>query len=77
MEKGTFDISGRIPVSMSGGLLGKGHPSSATGVAQICELVWQMRGQAGQRQVKDPKLGLSHCCGGDTGMATCVNIVKK
>ena len=77
MEKGTFDITGRIPVNMSGGLLAKGHPTSATGVAQICELVWQLRGEAGQRQVKDPRVGVSHCCGGDEGMACVVNIVKK
>ncbi|MFC1873802.1 thiolase family protein, partial [Chloroflexota bacterium] len=77
MEEGVFNITGRIPVSMSGGLLAKGHPTSATGVSHICELVWQMRGQAGQRQVKDPKIGLSHCSGGDEGMACVVNVVKK
>ncbi|MFC2031932.1 thiolase family protein [Chloroflexota bacterium] len=77
MEEGAFDLTGRIPVSMSGGLLAKGHPTSATGVAQICELVWQMRGQAGQRQGKDPKVSLSHCCGGNFGMVCGVNILKK
>ncbi|MBI4286753.1 MAG: hypothetical protein HY670_12765 [Chloroflexi bacterium] len=51
MERGHFGLNGPLPVSMSGGLLGKGHPTSATGVAQIGELVWQMRGQAGHRQV--------------------------
>ncbi len=77
IEKGEFDIGGRIPVNPSGGLLAKGHPTAATGVAQICEIVWQMRGQAGQRQVRELKVGLSHCCGGDRGMACCVNILKK
>ena len=77
MEEGVFEITGRIPVSMSGGLLAKGHPTAATGIAQICELIWQMRGQAGQRQVKNPKVGLSHCCGGDFGMACGVIILKK
>jgi acetyl-CoA acetyltransferase len=77
MEKGTFDIGGRIPISMSGGLLGKGHPTAATGIAQICELVWQLRGEAGSRQVMAPKVGLSHCAGGDKGMVSVVNIVKK
>ncbi len=62
---------------MSGGLLAKGHPTSATGIAQICELTWQMRGQAGERQVKDPKVGLSHCCGGDLGQACVVSVLKK
>ena len=77
MEEGAFDISGSIPVNVSGGLLGKGHPTAATGIAQLCEIVWQLRGQAGQRQVPSPRAGLSHSCGGDEGMATYVNIVKK
>ena len=77
MEEGAFDITGRVAVSPSGGLLGKGHPTGATGVAQICDFVWQMNGQAGQRQVKEPKVCLSHCCGGNYGMACGVNIVKK
>ena len=77
MEEGYFDITGPIPVSMSGGLLGKGHPTSATGIAQICELVWQLQGKAGQRQVADPKVGLAHVCGGDEGMACTVGIVKR
>ncbi len=77
MEEGVFQITGSIPVNVSGGLLGKGHPTAATGIAQICEIVWQLRGQAGQRQVKNPKVGLTHCCGGDEGMATYVHIIKK
>ena len=77
METGTFNITGRIPVSMSGGLLGKGHPTSATGIAQLCELVWQLRGNAGARQVHNPKIGLAHCSGGNEGMASYVHIVKK
>jgi len=77
MEGGVFSITGRIPVNMSGGLLGKGHPTAATGIAQLCELVWQLRGQAGKRQVSNPKTGLAHCCGGDEGQASYVHIVKK
>jgi acetyl-CoA acetyltransferase len=77
MEEGVFNIAGSIPVNVSGGLLGKGHPTAATGIAQLCEIVWQLRGQAGQRQVNHPKTGLSHSCGGDEGMATYVNIVMK
>jgi acetyl-CoA acetyltransferase len=77
MEEGVFNIAGRIPVNVSGGLLGKGHPTAATGIAQICEIVWQLRGQAGQRQVSHPRTGLAHCCGGDEGMATFVHIIKK
>jgi acetyl-CoA acetyltransferase len=77
MEGGKFEIAGKTPVNVSGGLLGKGHPTSATGIAQLCELTWQLRGQAGERQVNNPKSGLAHCCGGDEGMATFVHILSK
>lgn len=77
MEEGAFEITGRIPVNMSGGLLAKGHPAAATGVAQVCELVWQIRGQAENRQVNRPRVGLCHCCGGDRGMACGVALVTN
>jgi acetyl-CoA C-acetyltransferase len=67
MEEGVFEITGRIPIKLSGGLLAKEHPTSATGISQICGLNWQMRASAGERQVKNPKVGVSHCCGGDLG----------
>ncbi|HVQ00758.1 MAG TPA: thiolase domain-containing protein [Candidatus Thermoplasmatota archaeon] len=63
-------LDGQIPVNTSGGLKAKGHPVGATGVAQIVELVLQLRGEAGKRQVKDAKLGLAHNVGGSG--ATCV-----
>jgi acetyl-CoA C-acetyltransferase len=69
-EGGEFVASGRtrldgdLPVNPSGGLKAKGHPIGATGVGQICELVWQLRGEADGRQVKDPRLGLQHNIGG-------------
>jgi benzoylsuccinyl-CoA thiolase BbsB subunit len=77
IDEGATEITGRIPVSTSGGLLAKGHPTAATGISQMYEIVWQMRGQAGQRQVKDPKVGLCNCNGGDQGMACGVVIIKK
>jgi len=78
IDEGTTELTGRIPVSTGGGLISRGHPTAATGVAQICEIVWQMRGEAGDRQIKNkPKVGLSHCCGGDMGMACGVNILKR
>lgn len=77
IDEGTTELTGKIPVNPGGGLLSRGHPTAATGVAQICELVWQMRGEAGERQVNDPKIGLSHCCGGDLGMVCGVNILRK
>jgi acetyl-CoA acetyltransferase len=64
IEEGATDINGRIPVNPSGGLLSKGHPVGTTGLAQVSEVVWQLRGEAGGRQVKDPKIGLTHCTGG-------------
>lgn len=79
LEQGDSQINGRLPINPSGGLLAKGHPIAATGVAQICELVWQLRGQAGQRQVADPKVGLAHCSGGGIagdGAVSVVSILK-
>ena len=51
--EGETSLTGRIPVNTSGGLLAKGHPIGATGVAQITECWWQLRGEAGERQVDD------------------------
>lgn len=79
LEHGWSEIDGRLPINPSGGLLAKGHPIAATGVAQICELVWQLRGQAGQRQVNSPRVGLAHCSGGGIagdGAVSVVSILK-
>ncbi len=64
LEDGETSVGGRIPVNPSGGLLAKGHPIGATGVAQIVEVVRQLRGQCGGRQVEGAKIGLTHCTGG-------------
>jgi len=64
VESGATVLGGRIPVNPSGGLLSKGHPLSATGVAQIVETLWQLRGLAGQRQVAGAKVALTHVVGG-------------
>ncbi len=69
-ENGETAINGRIPINTSGGLKAKGHPIGATGIAQAIEATLQLRGEAGGRQVKNPKYGLTHNVGG-TG-ATCV-----
>ena len=50
----------------SGGLISKGHPIGATGLAQCAELTWQLRGEAGPRQVDGAKTGLTHTLGGNT-----------
>ncbi len=65
VESGATSLGGRIPVNVSGGLLSRGHPVAATGIAQIAELVMQLRQEAGSRQVEDCKTGLAHCMGGD------------
>lgn len=61
---GQFDRDGRVAVSPSGGLLSRGHPVGATGVAQICETYWQLTQQAGQLQVAGARVGLTHVTGG-------------
>jgi benzoylsuccinyl-CoA thiolase BbsB subunit len=64
IESGQADLDGRIAVNPSGGLLSKGHPIGATGAAQVVEVVRQLRGEAGARQVAGAKVGLSHATGG-------------
>ncbi|TET98108.1 MAG: thiolase family protein, partial [Dehalococcoidia bacterium] len=57
-------VDGRIPVNTSGGLISKGHPIGATGIAQIYEIFSQLRGEAGDRQVANPRVGLTENGGG-------------
>jgi acetyl-CoA acetyltransferase len=64
IERGDSGPGGRQPVNPSGGLACRGHPVGATGVAQIVEAVWQLRGQAGPRQVPGARVALTHCTGG-------------
>ncbi|HDD45858.1 MAG TPA: thiolase domain-containing protein [Candidatus Aenigmarchaeota archaeon] len=75
IEEGETMIGGRIPVNPSGGLKAKGHPVGATGVAQIVELVKQLRGEAGKRQV-DAEIALAHNVGGSGATAT-VHILSR
>lgn len=64
ISTGATQIGGTIPVNPSGGLLAKGHPVGATGAAQIVEIVRQLRGEAGARQVEGARIGLTHATGG-------------
>ena len=71
-------LGGRCPVNTSGGLLRKGHPVGATGIAQIVELTEQLQGRSGQRQVEGAKVALAHNGGGTIGpdaAAMCVTIL--
>jgi len=78
--EGATELGGRIPVNPSGGLLAKGHPVGASGVAQVVEIVWQLRGEAGKRQVKNPRVGLAQIMGGykegDTRACTVHILIK-
>lgn len=65
-EKGWTSLGGKVPVNPSGGLKAKGHPIGATGAAQVAELVTQLRGEAGRRQVEGARIGLAHTLGGNT-----------
>jgi acetyl-CoA C-acetyltransferase len=67
VESGMTRLGGKIPVNTSGGLKSKGHPVGATGVAQIIEIVEQLRGESGERQVNGARLGLAQNMGGSGG----------
>jgi len=75
IDRGDPCIGGKVPVNASGGLLSKGHPLGATGVANIVEIVWHLRGEAGARQVENSKVGLAHVIG--LGSACTIHILKK
>lgn len=64
VDDGSTALGGRVPVNPSGGLIARGHPLGATGTAQVCELTWQLRGAAGERQVKGARVAVAQCSGG-------------
>jgi acetyl-CoA acetyltransferase len=74
-ERGETRLGGRIPVNPSGGLECKGHPIGATGVAQLHELVLQLRGEAGGRQVDGARFGIAENSGGFYGIEEAVAAV--
>jgi acetyl-CoA acetyltransferase len=63
LAEGTFGPRGRLPVNVSGGLLSKGEPLGASALGQVVELVRQLRGEAGTRQVEAARVGLAHTIG--------------
>jgi acetyl-CoA acetyltransferase len=80
LRSGMTQIEGRIPVNTSGGLSSRGHPVGATGLGQICEVSWQLRGEAGARQVKRPRFGMAQNSGGwleGESAATNVHILER
>lgn len=81
IEEGTTNIDGDVAVNPSGGLLSRGHPIGATGLLQTAEIVWHLRGEAGDRQVKDAKVGIIETMGGAQpamdGITCVVSILGK
>lgn len=75
LSDGDLEIHGKLPVNTDGGLLSRGHPLGATAAAQICEIVLQLRGQAGPRQVTGARIGLAHARG--AGPNSAVTILKR
>jgi acetyl-CoA acetyltransferase len=76
VERGETALTGRIPVNSSGGLLAMGHPFGPTGLGQIAEIYWQLRGEAGKRQIpKPPSNGLAHMIG--LGGTCIVQVFKR
>jgi acetyl-CoA C-acetyltransferase len=76
IKNGDFDLGGRLPVNLSGGLKACGHPVGATGVKQIVEIATQLGGQAEKRQVKNAQIGLTHNVGG-SGATAAVHILRR
>jgi acetyl-CoA acetyltransferase len=80
VDEGATRLGGRLPVNTSGGLLRKGHPVGATGIAQIVELTEQLQGRADRRQVAGARVALAHNGGGNIGIdaaATCVTVLTR
>jgi acetyl-CoA acetyltransferase len=75
IDDGEVALGGRIPVNVSGGLLSKGHPLGATGIANIYEVSTHLRGEAGDRQVEGARLGMTHVIG--LGSACGLHILEK
>jgi acetyl-CoA acetyltransferase len=81
LAAGETSLGGRVAVNPSGGLLSRGHPIGATGVGQVVEIVWQLRGECGERQAEGARIGLAHATGGglaglDHG-ACCIHILGR
>lgn len=79
IDSGHTAIGGKLPVNLSGGLLSKGHPLGATGIANLYEVSLHLRGEAGDRQVEGAKIGLTHVVGGgpEMGSSCAIHILEK
>ncbi|MGF6899850.1 thiolase family protein [Paraburkholderia sp. GAS348] len=79
IDAGETALGGRIPVNVSGGLLSKGHPLGATGIANLYEVATHLRGTAGARQVVGARMGLTHVVGGSfgRGSACVIHVLER
>jgi acetyl-CoA acetyltransferase len=75
IDTGATALGGKVPVNVSGGLLSKGHPLGATGIANVYEVATHLRGEAGKRQVPNARLGMTHVIG--LGSACAIHILEK
>ncbi len=75
VDAGETALGGKVPVNVSGGLLSKGHPLGATGIANVYEISTHLRGEAGDRQVEGARLGLTHVIG--LGSACAIHVLEK
>ncbi len=75
IDEGETALGGRVPVNVSGGLLSKGHPLGATGIANIYEVSTHLRGEAGERQVENARIGMTHVIG--LGSACAIHVLEK
>ncbi len=75
IDEGETALGGRVPVNVSGGLLSKGHPLGATGIANMYEISTHLRGEAGERQVEGARIGMTHVIG--LGSACAIHILEK
>lgn len=75
LKEGYFAINGRLPANTDGGIMGRGHPTGATGLAQVAEIFLQLRGEAGARQVAGARVGFAQ--GGGAGPQSVISILKR
>lgn len=75
IDRGDFELGGRVPFSTDGGLIARGHPGGPTGLAQIWETTLQLRGEAGKRQVENARTGMCHMMGG--GSVCVIHLLQR
>lgn len=75
VKEGYFEIGGKLPANTDGGIIGRGHPTAATGIAQIAEIFYQLREEAGSRQVAGAKVGFAQ--GGGAGPQAVLTVLKR